>query len=60
MVLGMEDQPLRTESATPQIELHVTGEMSSLQSAAPNERSHPMLMGTLRNQAGIKATEPFK
>lgn len=60
MVLDMEDQPLRTESETPRIELHVTGEMSSLQSAAPNEHSHPMLMGTLRSQAWIKAMESFK
>lgn len=51
MVLGVMDQPLRTEGETPPMELHVTGEMNSPPRTGPNEHSHPALMGTLRNQA---------
>lgn len=40
--------------------MHVTGEMPSPPLTGPNEHNPPMLVGTFRNQAEMKATEPFK
>lgn len=42
------DHPLRTERETPQIGLHVTGEMNSSKSTAPNEHKRPGANGNLK------------